>query len=344
MKNKNIQRIEYFDLLRILATFSVVMLHVSAQNWFNVNINSYEWKIFNIYDSITRWTVPVFIMISGTLFLSKEYNLKSIYYNKILRLIMSFIFWSSIYVFIFNKNDNIFIIINNFIKGENHMWFLFMIIGLYILSPIFKKITESECLTKYFLIIAFIVSFLLPQIINLLLLIQNKYIHVIANAIKINLKNLNLVLGYMGYFVLGYYLNNKNISKKMQYIIYLLGTFGFVSTIFLTNIASNIEGKGIVTFYDNMSINVALEALGVFVFAKYNFKTNSSLKYISKLSFGVYLSHILFLNVLKLNWGVTTLSFEPAISIPLITTLVFLISLLLSGLINNIPILKRYIV
>lgn len=65
-------RIMYLDYLRVFATFGVVILHVSAQNWYVADINSFEWLVFHFFDSVVRWGVPVFVMISGTLFLNKE--------------------------------------------------------------------------------------------------------------------------------------------------------------------------------------------------------------------------------------------------------------------------------
>ena len=73
MEKKIENRIEYLDLLRIIAIFGVVVLHVAAQNWVKEFTNVFNWNVYNVYDSLVRWTVPVFVMISGTLFLSKEY-------------------------------------------------------------------------------------------------------------------------------------------------------------------------------------------------------------------------------------------------------------------------------
>ncbi len=47
----------YFDFLRVMATFAVVVLHVSAQKYYAVEVETWEWQIFNVYDSIVRWAV-----------------------------------------------------------------------------------------------------------------------------------------------------------------------------------------------------------------------------------------------------------------------------------------------
>lgn len=97
-ENKNIEdRTVYFDYLRVFATFSVIILHLSAQNWFTTDVNGFEWQVFNFYDSIVRWGVPVFVMISGALFLDREIATKTIYSRYVLRLLSSFVIWSAAY-------------------------------------------------------------------------------------------------------------------------------------------------------------------------------------------------------------------------------------------------------
>lgn len=67
MENTQPQRIAYFDVLRILATFAVIVLHLSAQHWADTDVHTRAWQAFNLYDSAVRWAVPVFVMISGSL-------------------------------------------------------------------------------------------------------------------------------------------------------------------------------------------------------------------------------------------------------------------------------------
>lgn len=94
-------RIVYADLLRIIATFAVIVLHVSASKWYEAPIREYNWQMFNIYDSLVRWSVPVFVMISGMFFLNpnKEIDFKKLFYKYILRIVLTIIFWGLFYQF-----------------------------------------------------------------------------------------------------------------------------------------------------------------------------------------------------------------------------------------------------
>ena len=80
MQLKPSQRIVYLDLLRLMATLAVIFLH-GATSEFYLPHSSMNWYIAATEDSIVRWCVPVFVMISGALFLNPN---KEITYREIL--------------------------------------------------------------------------------------------------------------------------------------------------------------------------------------------------------------------------------------------------------------------
>ena len=156
-ENKEKKREIYLDILRIVATFIIIVVHVASPNWHikQTSFFSFEWNIFNIYMTLSKSGSAIFVMISGALFLSANYSIEKIYKTKIFRIITVFIFWALIYTLV-HKPLTLQDFIVYFSKGEYHLWFLYMIMGLYILVPFFKKIVENEFLMKYFLILSFI--------------------------------------------------------------------------------------------------------------------------------------------------------------------------------------------
>ena len=72
-------RIVYLDVLRVIACFSVIMVHSCAQ-YFVKDIGSFNFWVGNIFDGLARIGVPLFIMISGALMLDKNYQFST--YNK----------------------------------------------------------------------------------------------------------------------------------------------------------------------------------------------------------------------------------------------------------------------
>lgn len=225
------------------------------------------------------------------------------------------------------------------------MWFMFMIIGLYIITPFLKKIVESEELMKYFIIVSFIFSCFIPQLINILSeFSSNMYIQTIINAINYWIEKIGFGFGYSMYYVIGYYISKKDFSKNNRIIIYVLGLFGVLITIFGTMWCSRISNTPRVIFYDNFSIGVFLESISVYVFAKYNFKSNNIINYMSKISFGIYLIHIIPLWELEQKMGITSSFINLIISVPLLSIGIFIVSAIISTIINKIPIIKKYIV
>lgn len=75
------ERKNYLDVLRVIAIAAVIMIHVSASfvNFYN---SSLDFALGNIFDSISRLAVPIFLMISGALMLNeeKEFNCKKGYF------------------------------------------------------------------------------------------------------------------------------------------------------------------------------------------------------------------------------------------------------------------------
>ncbi len=344
MKN----RILYFDYLRVFSILAVIILHIAAQNWYTVNYQTFEWKIFNLLDSMMRWAVPVFVMISGALFLEREIDIKKLYGKNILRLITAFIFWSVIYAVI--KGGTKGEIVANAIIGHFHMWFIPMIIGVYILTPILKEIVKNKKIMIYFVFSMIAFEFVIPQLCWILNDIGGDKIQLLSVAfLKIlNKTNLSNFAGYTSYFVIGYWLNQMDLNKKHRHIIYALGILGMLFTMGMTYGMAVMEGAPTEMYYEYISLNVLLESISVFIFVKYNAekwgKINKLVFFLSECSFGVYLIHVLVLEQFKNTLQINTLSFNPLLSIPLLVAVIFIISLGMVMIIKKIPILNKYII
>lgn len=342
----------YFDYLRIVAIFCVIGIHVVSSMWSSLDVKSTSWQILNIFDSIFRFCVPVFVMISGALFLNKDKNIsiKKIYSKNILRLLISLIFWGIFYaifrnLILYNKNDSNLIkyIINDFFKSYGHLWFLTMLIGLYISIPILRKICEDKKIEEYFLILSFIFTFIFPFILKipgLSFYFQNS---IFAFTVPI-------VSGYSGYFILGHYLNTYEISKTNEKIIYLLGFISVIFTIASTSLFSIYKGSPLETFYGYLLINTALVAIAIFILFKNHIskiklsnKSSNRLKKLSKLTFGIYLIHQIFI-ILATTYNIFNSSITSAFLTPVYTLIIFILSLLCSYLISKIPFINKYII
>lgn len=64
--------IGWISLTRVLAIVFVVMLHSAAFYYNNFNAANYGWLVGNAGNALSRWAVPVFVMISGALLLGNN--------------------------------------------------------------------------------------------------------------------------------------------------------------------------------------------------------------------------------------------------------------------------------
>ncbi len=96
---KKEERVQYLDYLRVISAFAVIVIHDVSIELAEINVFSIDWALLNIFSGIARWAVPVFVMISGTLFLGREIPISKIYSKYVLRLVTAFVFWGVIYGF-----------------------------------------------------------------------------------------------------------------------------------------------------------------------------------------------------------------------------------------------------
>lgn len=345
----------YCDYLRIIATFAVVIIHVAATKWTGVDVNSNLWKNINFINSIFRWCIPIFVMISGTLFLGKDISLKKLYSKYILRMVLAFFFWSSFYVF--NApggiKNGIRHIIGGILKGHYHMWYIIMIIGIYMCIPFFNKIVSEEKITKYFLLVSFGLAYLIPWGLHVIsdtiatkYEFLNKLVEIVDN--NVSTMELNMVMGYSFYFVLGYYLDRVKINKKIRLFIYCMGIIGCIFTVGMDNILALRLQLPCGRYYGAFNVNIVFESLALFVlFKNQNFKNDRMTKIaklLSKYSFGAYLIHDYFKEKLLFGHFNDIGSIEEKNMIILVSVIVFILSYCASAILNHIPIIKKYCV
>ncbi|RZL41173.1 MAG: hypothetical protein EOP00_25350 [Pedobacter sp.] len=333
----------WLDNLRVIATISFILLHVAAPLLLRyTNLSSLNWSIANFYDSLVRFCVPVFVMITGALLLTKDYELGNYFKKRVARIIYPSLFWMiiySIHALLILKNgfklpffDMLTISSSKFgYKTTYHFWYVYMIIGLYLLIPLLSKLirnaTQKEIL--YFLTIWFLVVSLAHPIFN-------DYLPTF---------NLKYFGGFVGYLILGYYLSSKNFAntKNIRIISLSIFLFGVLLTALGTYFLSTYKGHFTADLYTYFSPNIIIAAISLFLFIKHINITNNKLlsvrSKINKHSFGIYFVHVLVLFWLN-RFGLNGATFGPAIGIPLTTLACLTISSSLIYLLKKLGLAK----
>ena len=345
--DKRTNRTTYFDYLRVFASIAIMLLHISGDKWAEVDVNSFQWQTFNVYNSISRWGVGIFVMISGAIFLSREIPISKIYSKYILRMVLTFIAWSTFYAVYEGGTKKE--MVDAAILGCYHMWFILMIIGLYACIPFLRRIALDRKTSMYYFALFLVFTVLISELTSLIYDFGGDTLIAVTKLINKDIRKLglNMIVGFPGYFLLGYYLNNYAFSKKQRRIIYPAGILGFAVTIVLSSLAALRAQAPTENYYDTFTVNVLLESVAVFVWFKYrqfeNAKLNLLFQHLSKYSFGAYLVHVLIIRNLRRS-GFDTLMMNPIGSVLLVLAAVCFISFVISAVLNRIPIVKKYLV
>ena len=258
------------------------------------------------------------------------------------------IFYSIAYYLIkplvFKEEISINALVYAIFSGHYHMWYLFVLIGLYLITPVLRTFIRRDNLpliTPY-LNFSIVVCFVLPfanQIVNLYTSHDNLLINYISNY------RMDYFYDCMVYYIMGWYILNAEIKMRSRITIYICGLLGYLATAVCSQMFYDNTQSLINFFYESNCLTVFLYSIAVFTFLHYLFKTksfttNAPVLKMSSLVFGVYLIHPIFLFALKIICN----GIGPA---PLDTVVIFACTTLLSFfsvfIISNIPFIKKII-
>lgn len=309
------------DLIKTLACIMVITLHVSAEFFYTF---SSQWNIVNMFDSCMRACVPLFFMCSGTLLLKKDEPIGAFYKKRLLRIVPPLFFWAFCYLFWYGylEGDLSFpgvlrqILYGTTIKNF-HLWFLYAVLGLYLVCPFLRKIyaastdKEMACLVGLWFLIASGMPLLetLSGIPNFL-----------------NSFNTFYFTGFIGYFALGICLLERVETSGMRragaLAVYLISN---ALIYFFTYKLSFVQGKPTELFYSYLSPVVIVNAVALFFLLIHVRVKNSFLARMismtAQYSYGIYCVHIFVLRSLHLSADM-----DMRIYIPVKSILVFVLS------------------
>ncbi len=336
------------DCLRILSCFLIVLLHFSASYRDCVPIGSFSFNVMTVYNCFTRVGVPIFIMLSGYFLLGRDYTFEvKAYLKRPIRMIISFYIWSAFYAFQgiavefirtgTASKERIDYTVHEFIFGHYHMWFCFLIIGYYILFPIAKKISEDFNVLRLFIVLWVVFSFFLQSIFA--------WTGMTVLPALIGKLEMNALVGYWGYFFLGYYLKKADLSVKKRSVVYLLGVISMGLTIYLSLYQSYATGEYVDTWFSTGSPFILMASAALFLlFTKVKVsgesRINTLIITVSEGTFFIYMLHIFILEKLNLI-GITTISFNSLLAVPVLSLAAFVVSLLMACVVKRIPVLGR---
>jgi len=336
----------------------VIMLHATNEYYtpfYQIPLDSATyWWTAAVYKSLTLSCVPLFVMLSGALLLQPakiNEPIKVFLKKRAKRIGLAYAFWSVIYLawgFFVTQTpvtlDGVIqaIVMGLFYGPWYHVWFLYLIAGLYLITPILRAVVAhgSRNLLKYLIILWFIGVAVVP-----LLRLMTGFVLV---------DTLFVFGGWIGYFVLGTYLQKKQMRPAVLYGLFFLGTIWTIAGTWVMHFLFPALGQDYF-FFDYLTANVIIASVASFMILS-RFKANwpgsnhphlsKVVQTISKNVLPIYMFHIIILMSLQRGFFGFTLSIttiNPVIGIPLIAIATFAITFGLILLMKKIPVLKKLI-
>jgi surface polysaccharide O-acyltransferase-like enzyme len=235
--------------------------------------------------------------------------------------------------------------------GWPYLWFLYILIGLYLATPLIRLFISRAkrehieyCLVLFFLLGACVTLYNTA----------NEWINGIVSwfpASDIYFRFSEIAGPYTGYYIAGYYFSHYTLKRKTELIMYFLAVASILFTIFGSQALSLYKNNPSQDLFGVDLPNTMLAAFGIFLFTKkLCMKVNLTagkrkiLTMFSKATLGIYLVHYLVLQVVIVHLDFHVLLFNPVLSVPVISIVIFFISFICTMVIKRIPILNKYVV
>lgn len=293
---KTIDRQGNYDLLRIISTIAVIAIHVNykyLKGYLNslVQVDSTIWIFENVINFISRFSVPCFVMLSGTFALrspktmdAKNYY-KKIIYKQGIPFVAVYIMWMFIYCLRAIATGNWLSFFTKIVTFDvGNLWFMPMIFGLYLIAPVIVRLKSDKEISN-----AAISAFCVWSIVS-----QATSNYELPFSIGV-------VISFLSYFLIGYIFDTKPI--KINIVVCIAGMF-FVTVIASWWRCTNHQFYAIDPYKSFFSPCVMMLSILVFiVFKQINIKNCKILTFISERTFYIYLVHtpILIIVITILN-------------------------------------------
>ncbi len=349
----------YIEYLRVICAMAVIFIHVSGANWFKIEIGSNDWIIQTFFNLAGRFSVCVFCMITGALLLrqGKDISIHDLVFRYIKRILICYIAWVILYAILYTilDHENFRYFILRLFKQPDHLWYLLMLIGLYLIYPILNIIAHNRNVTRYMIILLFAFGTLntISGVTGFFDEIASEsYLYSLWKPFLGDLGTINVafVPGYVALFLLGHYIHEYGLGSWHKVIVYSSIPALLLSGL-LTVWISILTQKGVYTFMLEANPLVFLASAGIFAFFRGDgsetMKTepcspiSKCVVWIAGNTFGIYLIHFAIREIMAKVFNFDVASYPAILSVPVNSLLIFAISLILTAVLKMIPGVNR---
>lgn len=334
------------DVIRSVAIVMVVMTHVTSSALY-LPVGSLDWWEALFWGCLVRSSVPLFFMCSGALMLNRDIPLKRLYGHNLLRIVIAMLGWAFVYQLyyllpggftlaeLWDAVKHVLVLDHEF-----HFYYLHILILVYVFVPVVRVFTRGATKREheYLLAVWFVTGILFPVL---------KYVWPFSLVGSLSHWWLMpMAYSAIGYCVLGHYLCTYGRALRRRWYVLALA-LGFLIVFFGSAWSSLKSGALSTVFMEGMSPGPMLMSAGIYgLFScvrQWSVRVKRTAGYLAKAAFCIYLVHVIFLYLLQAV-GITAAAWCPLLSIPAITVLIILLSLLVYEVLRRIPVARKYLI
>ncbi|MBO4487497.1 MAG: acyltransferase [Bacteroidaceae bacterium] len=148
MPHSNIQREYWLDWMRITACFLVMLTH-SCEPFYlggegSLILTKTDAIWVSVLNVLPRACVALFVFVSAYLQFPLHYSSGEFFKKRALRILPPFLLWSLVYALVWGEPvHNLRDLLFNFNYAAGHLWFVYMLIGLYLIMPLLSPWAEK---------------------------------------------------------------------------------------------------------------------------------------------------------------------------------------------------------
>lgn len=338
--------IQYINRLRIVAIYSVVTAHVAMGLTMPMRPFTADWWLGCWLFYVAHAAIPIFVMISGALLLGNERQESALdfYKKRFYRVGIPLVFWTAVYLVVRQVLDGEHLTAGSVAKliltGDPyyHLWFLYMIAGLYLVTPVLRTfVRQSSRGDRLFVIV-------------LILLLSNAYFQTDVLLWNNRRSIFTMFIPFIGYYLCGYELPRIDATKIPTGFPSLTV---IVSAIYLAAFAPAFldrqGGVGVRYLFDFFSLPMVFFSIAIFWAAYLHDATakppegvrKKALEWVASTTLGVYVLHPLVLGYIKARLGNHAGDGSFLLAVIVVPLVTFAACYLITSIMMNLPLLRR---
>ncbi|MBE5905525.1 MAG: hypothetical protein E7277_01860 [Lachnospiraceae bacterium] len=319
------------ELLRVISCMMVIFIHVAnyyCRSMEEISVGSYVFA--TIINGICRISVPMFFMISGSLLVGRDVDIKR-NFNRVIMILKPLVIWSLIYaVWNYSYRERGYYDLKDMFAEpvKRHLWFLYVLVGIYLTLPFWQKLFQgmSDELVRYF------------SILYIVLLGINFFLACMDMEVRYQIPLVGSSC-HLGYFIMGYVIRRYRKEIKMRRLwAALVAIFSMTIVIGATLSYSFNDGAHCEDFFEYRNVLIGIAAMAIFLATMRSKPCQLTdtmrcwVELVAKHAFTIYLAHVLFLDILKEE--IDMCQFSAFIGVPMFGLMIFMATFLFAGLVE----------